>query len=224
MARYLSTVPTNHGFVNLGLVEAYPTGGTGPTAYGPTSYFGSDPLPAIDGDSINTPINLGSLTPLFKEIPITGTHGGLSRKQSSFYKFKLLKPRAIQVTQDFSQFSYQSNTNRNTLIAFYRVENGTHRNELAVNDNGYVINNASIDANETDIRLTDYPTQQLDAGDYLFVITNDIRYQETTFAITITSFNIDWRFTSEAALESIELGAVTESAASELDFGSLVAA
>ena len=45
MSRFLSTIPTNHGFVNLGNVEAYPTGGSGPTAFGPTSYFGSDPRP-----------------------------------------------------------------------------------------------------------------------------------------------------------------------------------
>ena len=58
MARFLTTIPVNIGFVNLGNVQAYPTGGTGPTAYGPTTYFGSDPKPAVAGDSINTPINL----------------------------------------------------------------------------------------------------------------------------------------------------------------------
>jgi len=41
MARFLTTIPSNSGYVNLGLVQAYPTGGTGPTAYGPTSYFAS---------------------------------------------------------------------------------------------------------------------------------------------------------------------------------------
>ena len=39
MSRFLTTIPSNTGFVNLGLVETYPTGGGGPTAYGPTSYF-----------------------------------------------------------------------------------------------------------------------------------------------------------------------------------------
>ena len=46
MSRYLTTIPSNTGFYNLGTVESYPTGGAGPTAYGPTSYYGSDPLPA----------------------------------------------------------------------------------------------------------------------------------------------------------------------------------
>ena len=45
MARFLTTIPSNLGFFNLGAFESYPTGGGGPTAYGPTSYFGSDPLP-----------------------------------------------------------------------------------------------------------------------------------------------------------------------------------
>ena len=53
MSRFLTTIPSNTGFVNLGLVETYPTGGGGPTAYGPTSYFGSDPKPAEQGDNLN---------------------------------------------------------------------------------------------------------------------------------------------------------------------------
>ena len=66
MARFLTTIPVNIGFVNLGNVQAYPTGGTGPTAYGPTTYFGSDPKPAVAGDSINTPIDLGDFTTTFR--------------------------------------------------------------------------------------------------------------------------------------------------------------
>ena len=58
MSRFLSTIPTNHGFVNLGLVETYPTGGSGPVAFGPTSYFGSDPRPPELGDNLNNPIFL----------------------------------------------------------------------------------------------------------------------------------------------------------------------
>ena len=58
MARFLTTIPSNLGFFNLGVVESYPTGGGGPTAYGPTSYFGSDPRPAEQGDNLNNPINL----------------------------------------------------------------------------------------------------------------------------------------------------------------------
>ena len=52
MARFLTTIPSNLGFFNLGTVESYPTGGGGPTAYGPTSYFGSDPRPAEQGLSL----------------------------------------------------------------------------------------------------------------------------------------------------------------------------
>ena len=51
MARFLTTIPSNLGFFNLGVVESYPTGGGGPTAYGPTSYFGSDPRPLF-GDTL----------------------------------------------------------------------------------------------------------------------------------------------------------------------------
>ena len=100
MSRFLSTIPTNHGFVNLGNVEAYPTGGSGPTAFGPTSYFGSDPRPPEVGDNLNNPIDLGDFNPLFSSKPITGIHGGITRRQSTFYKFKLFKPRSIQVVQN----------------------------------------------------------------------------------------------------------------------------
>lgn len=136
MARFLTTVPVNHGYVNLGLVQAYPTGGTGPVAYGPTSYFGSDPRPASDGDSINNPINLGSFSAIFSEIPLTAKHGGLSRKQSTFYKINLTAKRGVQVTQDYSRFSYSNQTNRNTLISFYKLEDGNFRKELAIIING----------------------------------------------------------------------------------------
>lgn len=225
MARFLTTIPSNLGYVNLGLVQAYPTGGTGPTAYGPTSYFGSDPLPARDGDSIHTAIDLGDFSPLFRSVPLTGTHGGLTRKQSTFYKFSLNKPRSIQVVQDQSQFAYTRKTNRNTLIAFYKVEDGTHRRELAVNDNGYVINEASIDVeDENGELLTDYPNQTLDVGNYMFVITNDIRYQETEYAITINGFSIDWRFIDEVVAEAVNFELITEPAESIIDFGSIVAA
>ena len=225
MARFLTTIPSNSGYVNLGLVQAYPTGGTGPTAYGPTSYFGSDPLPARDGDSINTPIDLGDFSPLFRSVPLTGTHGGLTRKQSTFYKFSLNKRRSIQIVQDQSQFAYARKTNRNTLIAFYKVEDGTHRRELAINDNGYVINEASIDVDdENGELLTDYPNQTLDVGNYMFVITNDIRYQETEYAITINGFSIDWRFVEEIVDEAVDFELITEPAESIIDFGSIVAA
>ena len=224
MSRFLSTVPTNHGFVNLGLVESYPTGGTGPVAFGPTSYFGSDPRPPELGDNLNNPIDLGNFNPLFSSQTISGTHGGLTRRQSTFYKFVLNTPRSIQVTQNFSTTAYTRQTNRNTLIAFYKVEEANLRRELPVNNEGYLINEASVDIEEYDLLEKDYPTQLLQPGKYLFVITNDIRYQETEFSISISGFSIDWRFINEPADESANFGLTTEQVLSTIDFGSIVTA
>ena len=70
MSRFLTTIPSNSGFYNLGTVESYPTGGAGPTAYGPTSYFGSDPLPETSGDSIYNPINLGIFLIFLKQLQL----------------------------------------------------------------------------------------------------------------------------------------------------------
>ena len=226
MSRFLSTIPTNHGFVNLGLIETYPTGGSGPTAFGPTSYFGSDPKPPELGDNLNNPIDLGDFNPLFSTKPITGTHGGLTRRQSTFYKFTLFKPRSIQITQNFSTTAYTRQTNRNTLIAFYKIGEANFRNELPINDSGFVVNEASIDVEEYDLLHRDYPTQLLQKGDYLFVITNDIRYQDTEFSISVSGYNIDWRFIRESVDEAVDFegngfgGAVLTT----IDFGSIVTA
>ena len=224
MSRFLSTIPTNHGFVNLGNVQAYPTGGSGPTAFGPTSYFGSDPKPPEVGDNLNNPIDLGDFNPLFSTKPITGTHGGLTRRQSTFYKFTLFKPRSIQVTQNFSTTAYTRQTNRNTLIAFYKIEEANFRNELPINDDGFVVNEASVESEDLDLLHGDYPTQLLIPGDYLFVITNDIRYQDTEFSISISGFNIDWRFINESADEEANFGSITEEILATIDFGSIVTA
>ena len=224
MSRFLSTVPTNHGFVNLGLVESYPTGGSGPVAFGPTSYFGSDPKPAEDGDNLYNAIDLGDFNALFSTRDIKGTHGGLTRKQSTFYKFELFKPRSVQVVQNFSTTSYTRKTNRNTLVAFYKIEEANFRRELPINNEGYLINEASVDIEEYDLLEKDYPTQLLQPGKYLFVITNDIRYQETEFSITIAGFSIDWRFINETVDEQANFGLVTEQVLSTVDFGSIVTA
>ena len=95
MARFLTTIPSNLGFFNLGTVESYPTGGgeRESTAYGPTSYFGSDPLPAEQGDNLNNPINLGDFSAIFKSQIISNTHGGLTRKQSTFYEMNLISSK-----------------------------------------------------------------------------------------------------------------------------------
>lgn len=224
MARFLTTLPTNLGFYNLGTVEAYPTGGSGPTAFGATSYFGSDPLPAQPGDSINTPIDLGDFSSVFRSLTISNTHGGLSRKQSTFYKLRLLKPRAIQFTQNYSQFSLTSNTNKNTLLSFYIVENGTHRRELPINNNGYVYKETGIDYDSEDGNNGDYPSQVLGPGNYIILITNDIRYLETTYSITLEAFLTDWRFVDEDIEESLDFRLVTEGAETLIDFGSIVTA
>ena len=223
MSRFLSTIPTNHGFVNLGNVEAYPTGGSGPTAFGPTSYFGSDPRTPEIGDNLNNPIDLGDFNPLFSTRDIKGTHGGITRRQSTFYKFTLFKSRSLQIVQNFSTTAYTQKTNRNTLIAFYKIEDGTLKRELVINDDGFVINEASVDIEEFDLKQRDYPTQLLLPGNYLFVITNDIRYQDTEFSITLAGFSTDWKFINQTAEEQINFGSnLTEVVRSTVDFGSIV--
>ena len=221
MSRFLTTIPSNSGFLNLGTVEAYPTGGTGPTAYGPTSYFGSDPLPAEPGDSIYTPIDLGDFSSVFRSITLNGSHGGLSRKTTTFYKIRIKKSRSIQFTQNFSQFSYTQNTNKNTLLAFYKIEDGNRREELPINNQGYVSPEASIDYNEEELRLEDYPSTRLDPGEYLFLITNDIRFLETNYSISVNVSVVDWRFVNEIVDESIDFGTTPATVASVLDFGSV---
>lgn len=221
MARYLATIPDNSGFYNLGSVWAYPTGGSGPTGYGPNGYFGSDPLPATLGDSLYNPVDLGDFSSIFRSITISNSHGGLSRRQSTFYKITLRRPRSIQFTQNFSEFSYTSNTNRNTLLAFYKLEEGTKRVELPINDNGYVYTSTGIEYDSEEIFTPDYPNTNLDPGEYMFLITNDIRYLETTYSISINVASLDWRFVAESVEESLDFGPITEGAETVIDFGSL---
>jgi hypothetical protein len=223
VARFLTTIPSNLGYYNLGTVESYPTGGSGPTAYGPTSYFGSDPLPATPGDNVNEPIDLGDFSSVFKSITISNSHGGLSRRQSTFYRIRLARPRSIQFVQNFSQFAYTENTNRNTLLAFYRVEEGTKRVELPINDSGYVFSSTGIDDDEYETTNGDYPSTKLDPGNYMFLITNDIRYLETTYSITVGVSITDWRFVAEAVEDSLDFDLVTEGVEEVIDFGSLAA-
>lgn len=223
MARYLTTIPSNLGYYNLGTVESYPTGGTGPTAYGPTSYYGSDPLPATPGDSVNNPIDLGDFSSVFRSVTVTNSHGGLSRRQSTFYKIRLTRPRSIQFVQNYSQFAYTENTNRNTLLAFYKLEEGTKRVELPINDSGYVFETTGIDYDEYEQSNGDYPNIKLDPGTYMFLITNDIRYLETTYSITIVVAVTDWRFVVESVEDFLDFDLVTEGVEEVIDFGSLAA-
>ena len=221
MSRYLTTIPSNTGFYNLGTVESYPTGGAGPTAYGPTSYYGSDPLPAEDGDNLNNPIDLGDFTSVFRSFSIKNSHGGLSRKQTTFYKIKLVEPRSVQFTQDQSQFSYEKNTNKNTLLAFYEIFEKNRREELPINDQGYVAKEAGIDYldEEGDTPNIDYPNLSLEPGNYLFLITNDIRYLETTYAISLNVNVLDWGLVNENVDLSLNFGLITQNEDELLDFG-----
>jgi hypothetical protein len=223
VARFLTTIPSNLGFFNLGKVESYPTGGGGPTAYGPTSYFGSDPRPAEEGDNLNNPVNLGDFSAIFKTQIISNSHGGLSRRQSTFYEMNLTLPRTVQFTQEFSQFSYEDQTNRNTLIAFYQIDESGHRQELPINDDGYVFHDSAIDYDQDDTggALNDFPNTSLKKGKYLFVITNDIRYLETTYSIGLNVSVLDWRFVKENPVEQINLGLITDKVLSEVNFGNL---
>ena len=224
MARFLTTIPSNLGFFNLGTVESYPTGGGGPTAYGPTSYFGSDPLPAEQGDNLNNPINLGDFSAIFKSQIISNTHGGLTRKQSTFYKMNLSLPRTVQFTQEFSRTSYEDKTNRNTLLAFYQIDESGHRQELPINDDGYVYHEGAIDYNDDEGILfnEDYPVTRLGVGKYLFVITNDIRYLETTYSIGLNVSVLDWRFVNENIEEQIDFGSITaQQVTSTVNFGNI---
>ena len=219
MARFLTTIPSNTGFYNFGTVQSYPTGGTGPTAYGPNSYFGSDPRPSEPGDSLHNPIDLGDFSASFRTVTLNNRHGGLSRRVTTFYKIKINRPRSIQFTQDFSEFAYTRETNRNTLIAFYEVLKDGRRIELPINDQGYVSPESSIDYNEEDLRLVDLPSTRLEKGEYLFLITNDIRFMETVYSIGVNVQNIDWRFVDEGKDEFLNFGAITAGAEDVVDCG-----
>ena len=224
MSRFLTTIPSNSGFYNVGTVESYPTGGAGPTAYGPTSYFGSDPLPETSGDSLYNPINLGLITDIFKTITIKNSHGGLSRRQTTFYQFEIPKRRSVQFTQNYSQFSYEENTNKNTLLAFYEIFEKNRREELPINDLGYVAKEAAIDYldDEGELLNEDYPTLSLDPGKYIFLITNDIRYLETNYSIDLNINSLDWRFVKETIDETVDFSKVTEGVSGSIDFGTII--
>jgi len=230
MSRFLTTLPTNLGYYNFGTVEAYPTGGTGPTAYGPTSYFGSDPLPPRATDSVNTAQDLGNFDPLFRTINLKATHGGNTRIQSTFYKITLLRPRNIIITQNFSTTSYEQNTNRNTVISVYRVEEGTHRRELPINDEGYVYYETGLsysDSENGDEGFSygvDYPKTSVPAGEYIILITNDIRYLETTYSLTLNIAHLDWKYIAEAVQDFSDFGSTATQDRRTWDQGAIAGA
>jgi hypothetical protein len=57
----------------------------------------------------------------------------------------------------------------------------------------------------------------------MFLITNDIRYLETTYSITVGVSITDWRFVAEAVEDSLDFDLVTEGVEESIDFGSLAA-
>jgi hypothetical protein len=120
-------------------------------------------------------------------------------------------------------YKRQSNTNRNTILSFYKVEDGNHRRELPINNNGYVYTTTGVDYDDNaNLTSDDYPVTLLPRGEYIFLITNDIRYLETTYSFTLTSFNVDWRYVTEAVEEAIDFRLITEGFSASIDFGSIV--
>jgi len=127
----------------------------------------------------------------------------------------------VQFAQNLSQFAYTEKTNRNTLLAFYKIEDGNRRIELPINNNGYVYKSTSINYEEITTPESDYPNIRLDPGEYLFLITNDIRFLETTYSITVAVALTDWRFVAEDVDDRLDFRFVNEGADEVIDFGSV---
>ena len=115
-------------------------------------------------------------------------------------------------------------------MAFYEIDENGHRQELPINDEGYVVHDSAIDYNEDDtgVFLNEFPSTRLERGKYLFVITNDIRYLETTYSIGLNVSVLDWRFINENVEEQINFGLVTDNvidlsgaAGGKIDFGNI---
>lgn len=227
MGTFLTTLPVNLGYTNLGTVEAYPTGGTGPTAYGPTSYFGSDPLPPDPGSSVTQPVDLGQICSLLYTIDINNTHGGKSRLQSSFYKLTLTRNTSIQIIQNYSPTSYQANTNKNTILSIYKIEDGTRKKELYIDENGLVHNDFSDSESDSDYWSDsvqpEYSDSVLRPGEYVILITNDFRFLETTYSFSICFFLSDWSYVLKGIEEALDFGAILGSFDGEIDLGSIKA-
>jgi hypothetical protein len=65
------------------------------------------------------------------------------------------------------------------------------------------------------------PSTSLKKGKYLFVITNDIRYIETTYSIGLNVSVLDWRFVRESPTEQINFGLITTAVTDTVNFGNL---
>ena len=68
--------------------------------------------------------------------------------------------------------------------------------------------------------LQDYPSLTLDSGEYLFLITNDIKFLETEYSITLNVNILDWGQTNLSTVDQIDFGTLTDTPLTELDFGS----
>jgi hypothetical protein len=103
------------------------------------------------------------------------------------------------------------------------VEDGNHRRELPINNSGYVYTTSGIDYDDnTNLVSDDYPVTLLPKGEYIFLITNDIRYLETTYSFTLTSFDVDWRYVNESVDEAIDFQLIIEGVDASIDFGLIV--
>ena len=69
--------------------------------------------------------------------------------------------------------------------------------------------------------MNDFPKTTLEEGNYLFLITNDIRYLETNYSISLNVSVLDWRFVTEGVTEALNFGNVDDNVESVLDFGSI---
>ena len=54
------------------------------------------------------------------------------------------------------------------------------------------------------------------------LITNDIRYLETTYSITLNVNSLDWRYVDEPIDEEVDFSLVSEGISGSIDFGTIV--
>ena len=80
------------------------------------------------------------------------------------------------------------------------------------------ISNISRSLEELGQSNSDYPVLTLDPGRYLFLITNDIRYLETNYSISVNVTDVDWGFIDETIKEQTNFGKVNEGVVSSIDF------
>ena len=138
----------------------------------------------------------------------------------------------IEIIEDLKEIRHAVKNNESVYISIdkkiekYQMILDQFENangELPINDDGYVYHEAAIDYNNEEGILfnEDYPVTRLNKGKYLFVITNDIRYLETTYSIGLNVSVLDWRFVNENAEEQINFGSVASAVIDKVNFGFL---